>query len=106
MVFALFVGFYTDWLWYSEAGFGSVFAKQLWVRALLFVTFFVIAASVVIGNGYLAYRFRPIFRAISLDQQSLDRYRLALDPFRRALLIAFVPAPSAKRSTVPRGRYR
>jgi uncharacterized membrane protein (UPF0182 family) len=89
VTFALFVGFYTDWLWYSDAGYSGVFTKQLWVRALLFVAFFLLAAAVVVLNGYLAYRFRPIFRAISLDQQSLDRYRLALDPFRRLLLIAF-----------------
>lgn len=89
VAFAIFVGFYTDWLWYSNAGFSSVFTKTLAVRAVLFVFFFVLAAAVVVLNGYLAYRFRPIFRAISLDQQSLDRYRLAIDPFRRVLLIAF-----------------
>ena len=89
IAFAIFVGFYTDWLWYSNAGFGSVFTKTLWVRGLLFVAFFVLAGSIVVLNGYLAYRFRPIFRAISLDQQSLDRYRLALDPFRRILIMAF-----------------
>ncbi len=87
--FALFVGYYTDWLWYSEAGYGGVFTKQLWVRSLLFVVFFALAFGVVGLNGYLAYRFRPIFRAISLEQQSLDRYRLAIDPFRRVILIAF-----------------
>ena len=89
IVFALFVGYYTDWLWYNDAGYGSVFTKQLWVRALLFVVFFVLAAGMVLANAYLAYRYRPIFRAISLEQQSLDRYRLALDPFRRILLFGF-----------------
>ena len=52
-------------------------------------------------NGYLAYRFRPIFRAISLEQQSLDRYRLALDPFRRVLLIG---SGAAHRVLLRRGR--
>ncbi|MEO8330157.1 MAG: UPF0182 family protein, partial [Candidatus Nanopelagicales bacterium] len=87
--FALFVGYYTDWLWFREAGYEGVFTKQLWVRVSLFVVFFAVAFGVVALNGYLAYRFRPIFRAISLEQQSLDRYRLALDPFRRIVLIAF-----------------
>ncbi|HVQ88284.1 MAG TPA: UPF0182 family protein, partial [Actinomycetes bacterium] len=89
LTFALFVGYYTDWLWFRSVGFDGVFTKQLWVRGLMFVLFFSVAAGVVGLNGYLAYRFRPIFRAISLEQQSLDRYRLALEPFRRIVLIAF-----------------
>jgi uncharacterized protein len=87
VVFALFAGYYTDWLWYRTAGFESVYTKSLLVRLVMFAVFFVVAAGAIALNGYLAYRFRPIFRAISLEQQSLDRYRLALDPFRRVLLI-------------------
>jgi hypothetical protein len=87
--FTLFASYYTDWLWYDTAGYSSVYTKQLLVRGGLFVGFFLLAASAIVLNGYLAYRFRPIFRAISLEQQSLDRYRLALDPFRRVLLLAF-----------------
>ena len=87
--FALFAGYYTDWLWYKAAGFTGVYSTQLVVRLALFVVFFLIASGAVVLNGFLAYRFRPIFRAISLEQQSLDRYRLAIDPFRRLLLLAF-----------------
>ena len=89
LLFALFVGYYTDWLWFKSVGFQNVFIKQLWMRGLLFVFFFLVSSATIGINGYLAYRFRPVFRAISLEQQSLDRYRLALDPFRRLLLIGF-----------------
>ncbi len=89
VAFALFAGYYTDWLWYRSAGFPSVYRTQLIYRLVLFVVFFLVAGGAVVLNGYLAYRFRPIFRAISLEQQSMDRYRLALDPFRRILLIGF-----------------
>ena len=89
VAFAIFAGYYTDWLWYKAAGFTSVYTTQLGVRLALFVVFFLVAGGAIVLNGYLAYRFRPIFRAISLEQQSLDRYRLALDPFRRILLIGF-----------------
>ena len=58
------------------------------MRALLFVFFFGLTAAVVGVNGWLAYRFRPVFRSISLEQQSLDRYRIALDPFRKLALVA------------------
>ena len=87
--FTLFASYYTDWLWYKSVDITSVYSKQLLVRLALFVTFFVVSFIAIVVNAYLAYRFRPIFRNISLEQQSLDRYRLALDPFRRVLLIGF-----------------
>ncbi len=86
--FLLFVSFYTDWLWFSEVGFTSVFTKSLVTRFALFAAFFAVMFGGVVLNGYLAYRYRPPFRSISLEQQSLDRYRVAIDPFRRTLLIA------------------
>ncbi|MFL6288435.1 MAG: UPF0182 family protein, partial [Actinomycetes bacterium] len=87
--FTLFASYYTDWLWYKSVGITSVYSTQLWVRLSMFVGFFAIAFAAIVLNAFFAYRFRPIFRAISLEQQSLDRYRLALDPFRRILLIGF-----------------
>ena len=88
VLFLLFVSFYTDWLWYSEVGFTSVFTKQLLTRVGLFAAFFALMFGAVVVNGYLAYRLRPPFRTISLEQQSLDRYRVAIEPFKRTLLIA------------------
>jgi uncharacterized membrane protein (UPF0182 family) len=89
IAFTLFASYYTDWLWYKSVGITGVYTTQLWVRLAMFVSFFAIAFAAIAANAFVAYRFRPIFRAISLEQQSLDRYRLALDPFRRILLIAF-----------------
>ena len=87
--FTLFASYYTDWLWYKSVGITSVYSTQLWVRLALFVGFFAIAFAAIVLNAFFAYRFRPIFRAISLEQQSLDDTDLALDPFRRILLIGF-----------------
>jgi len=89
LAFTLFASYYTDWLWYQSIDFTAVYTTQLWVRLALFLVFFLLAFAAIVLSAYLAYRFRPIFRAISLEQQSLDRYRLALDPFRRILLIGF-----------------
>ena len=86
--FLIFVGFYTDWLWYKSVDYSSVFTKQLTVRAGLFLVFFAVMAGAVIAVGWWAYRTRPPFRSVSLEQQSLDRYRLALEPYRRLLLVA------------------
>ena len=37
--FSLFAGIWTDKLWFSMLGYGSVFTKLLWTRVLLFVVF-------------------------------------------------------------------
>ena len=86
VAYLLFVSFYTDWLWFKEVGFTSVFTRQIGVRIGLFVGFFLITAAAVVLNGWLAYRLQPPFRTISLEQQSLDRYRMAIDPYKRTLL--------------------
>jgi len=86
--FLLFVGFYTNFLWFREVGFTSVFSREIVVRAGLFLVLFFITSAAVVVNGWLAYRFQPPFRTISLEQQSLDRYRLAIDPLKRTLLVA------------------
>jgi uncharacterized membrane protein (UPF0182 family) len=63
-----------------------VFTKQLWVRGMLFLVGFFLMAGVVVVIGWWGYRTRPPFRSVSLEQQSLDRYRVALEPFRKVLL--------------------
>ena len=45
-------------------------------------------AAAVAPNCWVAYRSRPAFRGISPEQQGLDRYRVAIDPYRRALTLA------------------
>ncbi|MDI2128036.1 UPF0182 family protein [Yinghuangia seranimata] len=78
----LFANFWTDWLWYKSVGYGNVFTTKLWTRLGLFLVFGVLMAAAVGLNMYFAYRLRPQFRGMSLEQQSLDRYRSALAPFR------------------------
>ena len=35
---------------------------------------------------FIAYRVRPVFRVMTPEQQSLERYRIALDPLRKLAL--------------------
>jgi len=51
------------------------------------VVFGGLMAAAVAVNCWIAYRTRPAFRGISAEQQGLDRYRVAIDPFRRVLVI-------------------
>ena len=89
--FVLFTSFYTDLLWYRSVDASSVFTTQLWTRIGLLVGFGLLMAVVVGLNMWIAYRTRPVFRLMSPEQASLERYRMALDPLRRLALIG-VPA--------------
>ena len=85
--FSLFASIWTDKLWYSMLGYGSVFSKLVWTRVLLFVVFGLVMALVVGVNLGLAYRLRPMFRPHSPEQANLERYREVITPLRRILLI-------------------
>ncbi|MDP9408181.1 MAG: UPF0182 family protein, partial [Actinomycetota bacterium] len=77
---ALAVGLYTDLLWFREVGVEQVFTTVLGTRVLLFVLFGAAMALLVGANITIAYKLRPVFRPLSLEQQNLERYRLAVEP--------------------------
>ena len=78
---------YVDFLWFQEVGKTSVFWTELSTRVLLFLVVGAATGLVVAGNLILAYRTRPTFRPMSLEQQNLERYRVAIEPRRNLLLI-------------------
>jgi uncharacterized protein len=84
---SVFTGIWTDRLWFRSLGYGDVFTKVLGTRVLLFAAFGLLLGLVVATNVALAYRFRPVFRPASPEQANLDRYREAVEPLRRWMLI-------------------
>ncbi|WP_110182654.1 UPF0182 family protein [Nocardioides solisilvae] len=82
-----FSAFWTEKLWFGSFGYGEVFTTLLWTRVGLFAVFGLVMGGVVALNMYLAHRFRPVFRPSSLEQDSLDRYRQAVDPVKGWLLL-------------------
>ncbi|SFO91965.1 hypothetical protein SAMN05660464_1540 [Geodermatophilus dictyosporus] len=80
---------YVDYLWFDETGFTEVFWTELQTRALLFAVAGVATGGLTALAIHLAYRFRPAFRPMSLEQQNLERYRQSLEP-RRALVLTGV----------------
>ncbi|MEU2055370.1 UPF0182 family membrane protein [Streptomyces bungoensis] len=88
MVFTMFAGFWTDWLWYRSVHYSSVFSTMLWTKIGLFFVFGVLMAVAVGVNIWLAHRLRPPLSAMSMEQQSLDRYRMGIAPYKAWLLIA------------------
>ncbi|WP_258024868.1 UPF0182 family membrane protein [Streptomyces bambusae] len=88
MAFIMFAGFWTDWLWFRSVKYSSVFTTTLWTKIGLFAVFGLLMAGAVGFNIWLAHRLRPPLSAMSLEQQSLDRYRMSIAPYKKWLLLA------------------
>ncbi|MFD5543322.1 UPF0182 family protein [Streptomyces sp. NPDC127079] len=88
MAFSMFAGFWTNWLWYRSVHYSSVFTTTLWTKIGLFFVFGLLMAAAVGFNVWLAHRLRPPLSAMSTEQQSLDRYRMGIAPYKRWLLLA------------------
>ncbi|MEV8016292.1 UPF0182 family protein [Streptomyces sp. NPDC086554] len=86
MLFVMFAGFWTDWLWYRSVNYSSVFTTTLWTKVGLFFVFGLLMAAAVGVNIWLAHRLRPPLSAMSMEQQSLDRYRMSIAPYKKWLL--------------------
>ncbi|WP_461014640.1 UPF0182 family membrane protein [Streptomyces daliensis] len=87
MLFVMFAGFWTDWLWYRSVDYSSVFTKTLWTKVGMFAVFGLLMAGSVGLNIWLAHRLRPPLSAMSLEQQSLDRYRMGIAPYKKWVLL-------------------
>ncbi len=83
VLFAVFTSFWTDRLWYISLDRLDVFTTTLLTKVGMFVAFALLMAAAVVVNAVAAYRLRPRYRPMSVEQQSLDRYRDALDPVRK-----------------------
>ncbi|MCX4819256.1 UPF0182 family protein [Streptomyces sp. NBC_01142] len=88
MAFVMFAGFWTDWLWYRSVKYSSVFTTTLWTKIGLFAVFGLLMSAAVGLNIWLAHRLRPPLSAMSMEQQSLDRYRMGIAPYKKWVLLA------------------
>ena len=90
IAFSVFTGFYTDLLWFRSVGYQSVFTRTLGAKTLLFFVFGLVFAAVVAVNFVVAYRTRPAYQAMIPGQQELDRYRMAIEPYKRIVVAVIV----------------
>src|SRR3954468_786763 len=79
---------YVDYLWFDETDYTEVFWTEVQTRALLFAVAGLATGGLVALAIHLAYRFRPTFRPMSLEQQNLERYRQSVEPRRKLGLTA------------------
>ena len=87
VLFLAFDSVYTSYLWYHSVGAGRVYRTRAITQIVLFVAFGGLMALFVGANIWLAHRFRPPLTGVSMEQQALDRYRMALAPFLTWILV-------------------
>lgn len=91
ILYLIFAGMYTDLLWYRSLERSSVFLTQLSSRLGMFAVFGLVLGLAIGVNMTIAYRSRPRELMLTPGQASLQRYRDALRPIRRAVFVV-VPA--------------
>ena len=85
--FVVFTGYYTDWLWYQSVDKTQVFTTAIVTRLVLFGAFGALMGLVVGAAMWIAWRTRPTFQGLTPEQASLERYRIAIEPYRRRVTI-------------------
>lgn len=79
--------FYTDVLWFDSIGFAPVFWTLLTTRIGIGVAAALVLFALLAGNLLVAKRLAPPYRIPSPQEEAVERYREALEPFARPLLL-------------------
>ena len=83
-------GAYTDWLWFSQLGYESVFLTEIVARSVLFLIGFVLMGIATWVSLTLAWRTRPVFIRMP-GESPFEAYQQTLDSLRRVVILG-VPA--------------
>ena len=72
---------YTDALWFSDLGAGSVFSTLVWSRITPAVVFGIAMFLIMLVNLVVADRAAPKFRTTGPEDEVIERYRSVVDPY-------------------------
>ena len=87
--FTALSGFFVDLLWFREVDYSGVFWGILRAKAVLALAFGLVFFAMLFTNLLIVRRLTPRFRPLTLEQEIVDRYRMAVEPYLRWLLPVF-----------------
>jgi hypothetical protein len=82
-------GLYVDLLWFREVHFSSVFWTIFWSKLTLGAIFGIAFFVLLLANLLIARRLTPRFRVFSPEQEAVERYRAAIEPYANIILPLF-----------------
>ncbi len=79
-------GFYIDLLWFKEVGFQNVFWTVFWSKVVLGLLFGLVFFGILYANLLIVRRLTPPFRTFTPEQEVVERYRVAIEPYAKWIL--------------------
>jgi uncharacterized membrane protein (UPF0182 family) len=79
-------GFYIDILWFREVDHSAVFWTRFWSRLVLGAVFGVAFFALLYANLLIVRRLRPRHRVFSPEEEVVERYRAAFEPYVKWVL--------------------
>src|SRR6266496_2494026 len=86
VAFTALSGFFVDLLWFREVGFSQVFWTILRTKIALGLIFGAAFFAILYANLLIVRLLTPSYRAIGPEQEVIERYRLAFEPYAWWLL--------------------
>jgi uncharacterized membrane protein (UPF0182 family) len=81
-------GFYVDLLWFREVSLSSVFWTVFWTKLLLGLVFGAAFFVLLLVNLLIVRRLTPAYRVLTPEQEVIERYRVAVEPYIKWILPA------------------
>ena len=89
ILLSILSGFYLDLLWFREVGFSTVFWSTFWSKLLLGLIFGALFFALLFVNLRIVRRVAPRYRPFSPEQEVIERYRTAVEPYAGCLIPIF-----------------
>jgi uncharacterized protein len=89
LAFTALSGFFVDVLWFREVRLSDVFWTVLRTKVLLGLAFGLAFFVLLFSNLWIVRRITPRYRALTPEQEIIERYRMQFEPYARWLLPLF-----------------
>jgi uncharacterized protein len=89
LAFTALSGFFVDVLWFREVRLSDVFWTVLRTKVLLGLAFGLAFFVLLYSNLWIVRRITPRYRALTPEQEIIERYRMQFEPYARWLLPLF-----------------